>query len=117
MNSIRASLCAVACSLMATTAAVAATAADLERLNEYAELIGRAQACGADTTEAMRAVGRWMDTTFRRASRTQHSYVVMFASNLRQHAREQSESAGAGSCTPVLRAFHGFSWSRLGSAE
>jgi hypothetical protein len=50
-----------------------------------------------------------MDTTFGRASRAQHSYLVMFASEMRFQAQQQKEKRPE-TCKPVLRTFHEFVW-------
>jgi hypothetical protein len=101
--------CAAAVLCGASIGCFAASSEEMERLTTYAAVIGQAVACGADTSEATRAVGRWMDTTFGRASRAQHSYLVMFASELRFQAQQQKEKRPE-SCSPVLRRFDSFVW-------
>ena len=99
-----------ACVAAWSGSALPAAPGDVERLSTFAEVIGRALACGADTRPATQAVGRWMDERWHRASRAQHNYVQIFASKMRFHFQQQKEGESPESCPSALRTFQRFEW-------
>jgi hypothetical protein len=76
--------------LLVSPAALAASAADVDRMTTYAVILGPGIACGASHDEASRRVGRWL--------------------GVRYHAEQQRDGKSPDSCATVRRNFSSFPW-------
>jgi hypothetical protein len=96
--------------VLANEAALAASAADVDRLTTYAVILGRGVACGAPTHDASSRVGRWMDRTFPPGSQDQKTYLPIFMQGVQYHAQQQKDGKSPDSCATVRRNFGTFPW-------
>jgi hypothetical protein len=94
--------------LMVGQAAEAADPRDVDALTTYAVLLGRAVACGVDTDDASRRVGRWMDKRF--TPEDQKTYLPVFAIGTRYHAQMQKDGKSPDSCAKVRSEFAKIPW-------
>ncbi len=88
----------------------AASNADIDKMTSYATLIGRAIACGVDTTYAMKRVGKWMDRTFPPGSKDQRIYLPIFAGGVKYHAQQQASGNSPDTCSQIKRVFPTVNW-------
>ena len=88
----------------------AASDADIDRLTTYAVLIGRAIACGEDTSYASKRVGAWMDEKFPPGSEDQQVYLPIFVAGVRYHAGQQRDGNSPDSCSTVSHQFGLIDW-------
>jgi hypothetical protein len=88
----------------------AASQAQLDRLNGFALLLGRAIGCELDTARAQDVIGAWLDETFPPGSAEQQRYLPRFVESLRFHAREQHLGHSPDSCSDIAHAFEDLYW-------
>lgn len=88
----------------------AASDADIDKLTSYAVFIGRAIACGANTSYASGRVGAWMDKKFPPGSKDQQIYLPIFIAGVKYHAEQQKSGHSPDSCSTVLHQFNLVSW-------
>lgn len=91
-------------------AAEPASSADVDRLTTYSTILGRAAACGADTSSAMGRVGRWMDRRFPPGSSDQKKYLPVFMEGVRYAAKQQRAGRTPDSCSQALKTYRRFNW-------
>ena len=89
---------------------LAASSKDVDRLTSYAVILGRGIACGAESAEASRRVGAWMDVKFPPGSQDQKTYLPIFMQGVLYHAQQQKEGKSPDSCTEVLHNFRTMPW-------
>ena len=88
----------------------AASKAELDRLNGFALLLGRAIGCDLDTKQAQSVISAWLDETFPPGSAEQERYLPRFVESLRFHAREQHLGNTPDSCADIAQAFDDLYW-------
>jgi hypothetical protein len=88
----------------------AASDADIDKLTTYAVLIGRAIACGTDTSYASKRVGAWMDNKFPPGSEDQQIYLPIFMAGVKHHAEQQKNGNSPDNCSTVSHQFGLVNW-------
>lgn len=88
----------------------AASSDDIDKLTTYATILGRAAACGIDTSDAVARVGAWMDMRFPPGSDDQKIYLPIFIEGARHHAIQQSNGNSPDSCSTVQYQFNKVPW-------
>ncbi|MGY6274994.1 hypothetical protein [Methylomonas sp. MgM2] len=101
---------AVIAFILFNSLAIAASSSDTDKLTSYAVILGRAAACGIDTTDASSRVGGWMDRVFPPGSQDQIIFLPIFMEGMRYHAQQQASGNSPDSCSAVRRAFDGMPW-------
>jgi hypothetical protein len=94
----------------AVPTAHAATRDEIDAMTTYAVVIGRSIACGADSSNAMRRVGAWLDRTFTPGTKQHSTNVLIFVEGVKLHADLQRRGKSPDPCSAVLRTFDGFPW-------
>ncbi len=100
----------VAAILTTSRSATAASSADIDKLTNYATVLGRAVACGNNIEDPMRRVGQWMDKVFPPGTSDQKTYLPIFIEGVRYHAQIQKNGKSPDSCSTVQHTFSRFSW-------
>ncbi|MGH6944251.1 MAG: hypothetical protein ACREH6_08540 [Geminicoccaceae bacterium] len=88
----------------------AASDADIDRMSNFALLLGRGIGCELDTHRAADMVGAWLERTFPPGSPDQKRYLSMFMEGVRSHAAQQQSGRSPDSCTDIARAFETMRW-------
>jgi len=88
----------------------AATSADIDKMTTYAVILGRSTACGVDTSDASRKVGRWLDRKFPPGSRDQQTYLPIFSEGMLYHAKQQQAGKSPDNCQGIRRAYSKMRW-------
>ena len=79
-------------------------------MTTYAVILGRAAACGINTQEASKRVGKWFDNTFQIDSSTHTTYLKIFIYGIERHAIEQKEGRSPDSCSNILKTYPTITW-------
>lgn len=80
-----------------------------DKMANYATIIGRATACGADPTQKLNEVGKWMDNWFDELNLSQNmrnSYLNIFMQGTEHHLLQQQSGKSPDSCSSALKAFN-----------
>lgn len=79
------------------------------QMANYATIIGRAAACGADPSDALSRVGSWMDDWFDKlnlSSTMRSTYLNIFMQGTEHHLHQQQQGTSPDSCGSVLSTFN-----------
>src|SRR5262245_39522123 len=82
----------------------------MDQLTTYIQVLGRAQACGIDTTEASRRVGSWVDRMSRPGSDERKAYMQVILVGLPYVVEQQRQGRTADSCANVRRYWPTMRW-------
>lgn len=93
-----------------STAAQAASDADINKLTSYAVMLGRAAGCGLSVTDQASRVGSWMDRRFKPGSVDQQTYLPIFMEGVRDNADRQSKGLSPDDCSTVREQFALVEW-------
>lgn len=80
-----------------------------DQMANYATIIGRATACGADPTRELEKVGGWMDQWFDELNLSQQmraSYLNIFMEGTKYHLLQQKSGDSPDTCKSALKAFN-----------
>lgn len=94
----------------ASTAAHAASDADINKLTSFAVMLGRAAGCGLSVTDQAGRVGSWMDERFKPGSVDQQMYLPIFMAGVRDNADRQSNGLSPDDCGTVREQFALVDW-------
>ena len=94
--------------LVATIGSFGASDSDIDKLTTYAVILGRAVACGIDTSNATSRVGAWMDRTFLKNEKA--TYLVIMVEGMQYHAEQQRAGKSPDTCDAVRRSFAKIAW-------
>ncbi|EJL6401119.1 hypothetical protein NMR73_004200, partial [Vibrio navarrensis] len=84
-----------------------------DKMASYATIIGRATACGADTENELRMVGRWMDSWFDDLNvntKMRAVYLSIFMQGVEHHMNQQLSGNSPDSCKSAMKAFNTINW-------
>lgn len=95
---------------LASSAAQAASDADINKLTSYAVMLGRAFGCGLSVTDQAGRVGSWMDRRFKPGSGDQQMYLPIFMAGVRDSADRQSRGLSPDNCSTVHEQFALVDW-------
>lgn len=82
----------------------------MDRLTTYAVVLGRATACGVDTSVGAQRVGAWMDRVMPPGSADQRTFLPIFVEGTQMHARRQASGQSPDTCAQVRTTYARMVW-------
>ncbi|HEJ2459234.1 TPA: hypothetical protein SLZ51_003659 [Vibrio cholerae] len=84
-----------------------------DKMASYATIIGRAAACGVDTENELRMVGKWIDSWFddlNVSTKMRTMYLSIFMQGTEYHMNQQLSGNSPDSCQSAIKAFNTVNW-------
>ncbi len=94
----------------ANTAYRSVTSENINKMTTYAVVLGRAVACGIDTSDETKRVGSWMDRIFPPGSKDQRIYLPIFMGGVQLNAKKQANGESPDSCNTVRNEYFKMPW-------